>query len=564
MNGQTGDGPVANGRAFGEYGPAPRHVDYPDITVVDAFEHAVQAQADRACTHFLGREHSYADTAAQVSAVAAGLLAIGVRPGDRVALLLPTCPDNLVATLAALRLGAQVVQHNPLYQADELEPLFLDHGARVAIVWDRALPAVLPLVERTPLRHVVGVDITRSLPVRSQLALRLPIAKARATRARLTAGALPEHVQPWRRLSRHGELAPTHPRPVPADVAVILYTSGTTGRPKGVPLTHANLMANCTQGVAWTGLRFGAEVFLAPLPMFHAFGLTVGVLLGLLLAGTICMVPAPEAALMVDAVRRRRVTFVVGVPPLLRALLERAQADGVSLRGLDSALSGAMSLPAEFVRDWEEATGGQLIEGYGLTETSPVIVGNPFDGSRRPGAIGLPFPDTHVRLVDPKEPAREVAPGEEGELLVRGPQVFAGYLERPEETAAAFVDGYFRTGDLAVVEDGYIRLTGRLKDIIVTGGFNVSPAEVEEVLRRHPRIADLAVVGLPSSQHGEEVVAAVIPEGELPPTQELRAWAKAHLAAYKVPRRFVEVEELPTNPLGKVVRPELVARLQTR
>ncbi len=553
---------AAGGGAPARHGPPPRHVDYPDITVVESFERAVRAWPDRACTHFLGREHSYRDIAAQVNAAAAGLAGLGVRPGDRVAVLLPTCPENLVVTLAALTIGAQVVQHNPLYPTDELEPLFLDHEARVAVVWDQALAAVAPLTKRTPLRRVIGVDITRSLPLRSQLALRLPVAAARATRARLTAGSLPEGVLPWRRLLGRGERAPAHGDVVPGDVAVILYTSGTTGRPKGVPLTHANLMANCTQGVAWTGLKPGSEVFLAPLPMFHAFGLTVGVLLGITLGATLCMVPAPEARLMVDAVRRRQVTFAVGVPPLLRALLERAHEDGVSLRSLHSALSGAMSLPAEFVRDWEAATGGQLIEGYGLTETSPVIVGNPFDGSRRPGAIGIPFPDTHVRLVDPDEPAREVAPGDEGELTVRGPQVFAGYLERPEETAAAFVDGYFRTGDLAVVEDGFIRLTGRLKDIIVTGGFNVSPVEVEEVLRRHPRIADVAVVGLASPEHGEEVVAAVVPEGELPPTQELRAWAKQHLAAYKVPRRFLIVDEIPTNLLGKVVRPELVARLQ--
>ena len=316
-------------------------------------------------------------------------------------------------------------------------------------------------------------------------------------------------------------------------------------------------MANCRQGIAWTGLQFGEECFLSALPMFHAFGLTIGVLVGLALGAQLTMVPSPDPALMVQAMRRRPITFVVGVPPLLVALLDRAQADGVPVDSLRAALCGAMSLPTEFVERWEQATGGRLIEGYGLTETSPVAVGNPFDASRRPGTIGIPFPDTQARLVDPEHPSRDVGDGEEGELLVRGPQVFGGYLNKPVETGQAFVDGWFRTGDLARLEDGYLVLTGRLKELIITGGFNVSPVEVEQVLRRHPRISEVAVVGLPSSRHGEEVV----PDGDLPDDEELRAWAKQHLAAYKVPRRFVTVREFPTNLLGKVLRHELAAQL---
>lgn len=536
----------------------PRHLDYPPITVPDMFESSVRRQGRGVCTNFLGRTRSYAQTADDVRRVAAGLKSLGVGRGDRVAVLLPTCPENLVTTLAVLRLGAHVVQHNPLYSTDELTPLFLDHGATVVVAWDNALPVVLPLRAWTPVRHVIGVDITRSLPVRSRLALRLPLSKARQARRRLTSGALPPGVQPWAGLRRHGILPESHPGPVCGDVAVIMYTSGTTGRPKGVPLTHANLVANCTQGIAWMGLRFGAEGFLAVLPMFHTFGLTVGVLVGIALGASISMVPAPDPQLMTDAVRRGGITFIVGVPPLLRSLLERSESEGVSLRGLASGLSGAMSLPAEFVERWERATGGRLIEGYGLTETSPVIVGNPFDETRRPGAIGLPFPDTDVRLVRADDVTCEVGDGESGELLVRGPQVFGGYLNQPEESALAFVEGWFRTGDLARVEDGFLVITGRLKELIVTGGYNVSPVEVEDVLRTHPRIRDVAVVGIPSPEHGEEVVAAVIVEGTLPPTAEVRAWAKRHLAAYKVPRRFVAVDALPTNLLGKVVRRDVV------
>lgn len=538
----------------------PRHLDYPDITIPEMFAASAQRRGKATCTDFMGQTRSYRQVAHDVRRVAAGLAAEGVEPGDRVAVLLPTCPENLITTLAALRLGAQVVQHNPLYPTDELEPLFLDHGAKVAVVWDNALPAVLPLRDRTPLRQIIGVDITHSLPLKSRLALRLPVPKARETRAKLTSGHLPPNTLAWARLKMRGRLPSSYVGPKPSDVAVIMYTSGTTGRPKGVPLTHANLLADCTMGIAWTGLQFGKENFLAVLPMFHAFGLTVCALLGLNLGAQITMLPSPDAQLMTDAVKRTKVTFIVGVPPLFRALLDTAKARGVSLTSVHSVLSGAMSLPPEFVDEWEQATGGQLIEGYGLTETAPVVVGNPFDRNlRRPGTIGIPFPDTDTRIVDPDSPTRDVPEGEEGELLVRGPQVFGGYLDAPEETERAFVDGWFRTGDLARCIDGYYVISGRLKELIVTGGFNVSPVEVEEVLRRHPRIRDLAVAGVPEPGGGESVVAAVIPEGELAPSEELRTWAKKHLAAYKVPRRFLIVDELPTNLLGKVLRHEVSA-----
>ncbi len=552
---QGGDGEV-------DIGGVPRRLDYPPISVIDMFEESARRRGNGVCTWFLGRGRSYRDLAAEVGVVAAGLTQLGVRPGDRVAVALPNCPENLIATLAIMRLSAQVVQHNPLYTTDELEGPFLDHGARVVLAWDKAVPAIAPLRDRAHVRHVVGVDITRSMARRSRLLLRLPAGKARAARARLTSGTLPAGVPGWRDLLRHGCIPGSHPRPAPEDVAVIMYTSGTTGRPKGVPLTHANLVANCYQGIAWTRLSVATEGFLAALPMFHAFGLTIGVLAGLALGAEIGMVPAPDPALMADVVKRRQMTFLVGVPPLFAAFLEYAQEHGVPLRGLTTGLSGAMSLPAGFVERWEAATGGRLIEGYGLTETSPVIVGNPISADRRPGAIGIPFPDTEIRLVRSDDPALPADPGEGGELLVRGPQVFGGYLGQPEETRAAFIDGWFRTGDLARCEDGFYVITGRLKDLIVTGGFNVSPAEVEEVLRRHPRIADVAVAGVPSPRGGEEVVAAVIPQGPLPDAGELRAWAKQHLAAYKVPRRFREVDELPRNPLGKVIRAEVAALLR--
>lgn len=544
------------------YGPGVRrHLDYGGATLVDLFERAAQGLPRQACYDFMGATRRYEQVADDVAHVAHGLAALGVRAGDRVAILLPTCPENLVATLACARLGARVVQHNPLYTADELAPMFADHGATVAIVWNKALGIVDELRASSALQHVISVDLTRSLPTLKRLALRLPLPAARAARARLTDSARHPGVLDWRAVRSPDPLPAEHPRPGPDDVAVILYTSGTSGSPKGVPLTHANLVANCLQGVEWAQLEFGRNVFLAALPMFHALGLTVGVFAGIAGGSTVLLVPTPDPALMIDACKRRLPTFITGVPPMFEAILREALKLRVDLRGIHSGLSGAMALDPEFVDRWEAATGGHLIEGYGLTETAPIVLGNPIAPTRRPGTVGVPFPDTDIRIVDPEHPETDVEPGTQGELLVRGPQVFGGYLHLPEETAAVFVDGWFRTGDLARLDDDFVVITGRAKELIVTGGFNVSPAEVEEVLRRHPAIGDVSVVGMPRPHGGEDVVAAVIPVGTLPSTEELRAWAKHSLAAYKVPRRFEVVAELPTNAMGKVLRREVAALL---
>ncbi|WP_110182629.1 long-chain-fatty-acid--CoA ligase [Nocardioides solisilvae] len=546
------------------YGPGvPLRLEYGDTTVVDLLDGAVRDHGDRDALDFLGRTTRWADLARQVERVAGGLRDLGVGPGDRVALVMPNCPQNVVAFLATLRLGATAVEHNPLYTAHELQRPFADHGARVAVVWDKAVPVVEALRGSCALEHVVAVDLTAELPWPKRLALRLPVAKARKAREQLTAPA-PGAV-PWGRLAGAAPLPADHPRPAPDDVALLLYTSGTTGAPKGVELRHRNLVANVTQGRAWVpGLRPGEETFLVPLPLFHAYGVTVSLLLGVALAARLVLLPKPETDLVMEAIGRRTPTFLPAVPPLYRRILDEAERRGVSLQGIRFSLSGAMPLSAELVEDWERATGGLLVEGYGLTETSPVIVGNPMSADRRPGAIGVPFPDTEVRVVDREDPDREVPLGESGELLVRGPQVFSGYRGLPEETAAAFHDGWFRTGDVVTMApDGFLTVVDRVKEIIITGGFNVYPSEVEAVVRELDEVADCAVVGLPTGDGGEQVVAAVVAaEGAEVDPDRVRDHVRHELTPYKVPRRVVVVDELPTNPMGKVLRREVAARLR--
>ncbi len=546
------------------YAPGvPLSLTYGDTTVIDLFEGSVRDHGGRPALDFLGRATTYAETADAVRRVAEGLRGLGVEPGDNVALVMPNCPQNVIAFLAVVRLGATVVEHNPLYTAAELRAPFADHEARIAIVWDKVVPVIESLRADTALEHVIAVDLTAELPLTKRVALRLPIAKARAARDTLHTPA--PDAMPWKSLLASDPLDDAHPRPVADDVALMLYTSGTTGRPKGVPLRHRNLVANVIQGQAWVPEMVpGRETVMVALPLFHAYGVTVSVLLGLSVGARLVLLPKPEIGLIMDAIKRQVPSFLPAVPPLYAKIVDEADKRGISIQGIKWSLSGAMALPAPLVERWEAATGGLLVEGYGLTETAPVVVGNPMSKDRRPGSIGVPFPDTQVRIVDPEDLDREVALGDRGELLVRGPQVFDGYRDLPDETRAAFHDEWFRTGDIVTMEqDGFITIVDRIKEVIITGGFNVYPSEVEAALRLHAAVAEAAVVGVRDADGAEEVVAAVvIVEGEQVDTDALRSHVRGELTPYKVPRRVVVIEELPTNAMGKVQRREVVELLQ--
>ncbi|KRC87417.1 long-chain fatty acid--CoA ligase [Terrabacter sp. Root85] len=534
----------------------PAEIEPPDSSLVDLLTGAVTTYGDRPALEFFGAELSYSELGRQVDVAAEGLRRLGVRPGDRVALVLPNCPEHIVAFYAVLRLGAVVVEHNPLYTPTEMAHQFGDHGATVAIAWDRMATTItaLPGVE-----HVVAVDITASMPWTKRLALRLPVARARALRAQLTGRA--PGTTAWSDVVRHGPLAPSTPGPTVDDLAAIQYTSGTTGVPKGAMLSHGNLMANAAQGRAWVpGLTPGQEVVYAVLPMFHAYGLTLCLTFAMSMGARLVLFPRFDVDLVLTAAKKHPPTFLPAVPPIYERLATAARERGTDLTATRFAISGAMALPRETLELWEDVTGGLLVEGYGLTETSPVALGNPIGSDRRPGAVGVPFPSTDIRVVDPEDPTRDLAPGERGELLIRGPQVFGGYWGRPEETAAALLDGgWFRTGDIVVVDpDGFVSVVDRIKEIIITGGFNVMPSEVEAVLRTVPGITDAAVVGLPKHDGSEDVVAAVTTEpGVELVVEDVRARCRADLAAYKVPRRVVVVDELPRSQIGKVLRKQV-------
>ena len=548
------------------YTPGTTHdLDYGQTTLCDQFDHAVRTFHDRPATEFFGRLSTYSDIGRRVRRAAKGLELLGVGKGDRVAVMLPNCPQGIVVFYAALRLGAIVVEHNPLYTADELEKPFADHGARVVVAWNVVVPVVKDLADRpgTAIEHILAVDLLDAFPTAKRLALRyLPLPSLRASRNKLST---PDTETPrWAALEEGPELDFSHPYPAHDDPALLLYTSGTTGTPKGVTLTHANLVANAAQGRAWVpDLEPGRERFLASLPMFHAYGVTMCVVFGIAEGARLQLVPTPDMDLIMPIFAKNLPTFVPAVPPIYTRILEEADKRGISLKGVQHSFSGAMPLPAELIEQWEEATGGLLVEGYGMTETSPITVGNPMSTARRAGSIGIPFPDTDIRVADKDDPSLDVPPGEPGELLVRGPQVFPGYWGNEEATAEAFHDGWLRTGDVVVQDpDGFLRVVDRVKEMIVTGGFNVYPSEVEAVLRTAPGVADCAVVGRPGRDGSEQVVAAVrLEPGAALDADALRAHCKASLAGYKVPREFVELDELPTNPMGKVLRKKVAEQI---
>jgi len=534
-------------------------VDVPDESLPEMLAASAQRYRDRVALDFFGAETTYAELLEEVSRAAEALRAAGVGAGDRVALVLPNCPQHVVAFYASLRLGAVVVEHNPLYTASELEHQLADCGAKVVVCWDRTASVIDGLRGSTAVQVILAVDLTSALPWRMRLALRLPVAKARAARASMT-GQVPQGVLSWERVaSSTGPVDAAYAQPTPGDVALLQYTGGTTGMPKGAILTHRNLRANAAQGRAWMpGLKDGEETVYAVLPLFHAYGLTLCLTFSMSLGSTLVLLPRFDLDQMFQAIRRRPPTFLPAVPPIYSRLAAAALERGVDLTSIRYAISGAMALPPAVVETWEKVTGGLLVEGYGMTETSPISLGNPAAPTRRPGTVGVPFPSTWIRIVDPEDPSQDLPIGEPGELLIRGPQVFAGYWNRPDETAAVLLPGgWLRTGDITVADaDGFVRVVDRIKELIVTGGFNVYPSEVEEVLRELPEIDEVAVVGVRTAgDAGEEVVVAVVPAaGATIDPERLRAYAHERLTGYKVPRRVVVMEDLPHSQIGKILR----------
>lgn len=537
----------------------PRDVRVPNQPVTQLLDDAAERFPRRHALVFLGRTISYQHLHQLVERAAAGLAGIGVRRGDRVALILPNCPQQVIAFYAVLRLGAVVVQHNPLYTAPELEYQLADSEATVAIVLDRVYPTVVEAWPATRLREVIVTSLLPWLPRGKRLALRLPGERVARLRGELSQPVPADaDVRDFEAMLSH-PYPPILPEPIDPrrDLALLQYTGGTTGRPKGAMLTHRNLVANAVQTAAWDSrARDGQETTLAVLPMFHVFGLTLCLTTAVLIGSTIVLMPKFDVELVLDAIRKWKPTIVPGVPPMYEKIIAEAREQKVDLQSIRTCVSGAMPLPRNTVEEFHHATGGHLIQGYGMTETSPVVMANPLDGNARHVSVGLPLPGTRVRIVAEDDPFRVVGVGEAGEVLVYGPQVFKGYWNQPFETAEVLNHGWLRTGDIAVMSpDGFFTLLDRKRDVVIIDGFNVFPSEVENVINAHMLVEDSAVVGIPDGRGGEIVKAYVVPvRGATISARDIVAHCERRLVDYKIPALVEVREELPRNMLGKVLR----------
>ncbi|TQM68256.1 long-chain acyl-CoA synthetase [Actinomadura hallensis] len=541
----------------------PFELNIPDIPVTQLLDDAAERYPRRPALFFFGREICYRDLRDAVDRFADGLHRLGVQPGDRVALILPNCPQQVIAFFGVLRRGAIVVQHNPLYTEEEMLHQLADCGARVAVVLDRSYATVSAVRRKLPLEHVIVTSLADYLPVSRKIALRLPLVQMQRRRAALTADVPPDPgVVPFKELQR---IPQRRVRQLPIEpsrhLAAIQYTGGTEGRPKGAMLTHRNLIANACQQHAWdfAGGRPGEDVTLAVLPLFHSFGLMSCLVAPMMTAGAVVLLPRYDADRVISAMRRYRPTIFPGVPTLYEKVLDSPRFRPSDLSSLRVYISGAMALGQGTIDRLERLGARGLINCYGLTEASPAVTGNPLDGRARNLTVGLPLPMTDVVIVDPDEPTKVLPPGEPGELVVRGPQVFVGYWKAPLATAQALSKGWLRTGDIAVMdEDGFITILERLRDMIKVSGFTVAPTEVEKVLRRHPAVHDCAVIGVPDPRRGERIIAHVVEHPAYPfSADELRRHCERYLSHYKVPDEFRPRTELPRSVIGKVVRQRL-------
>jgi long-chain acyl-CoA synthetase len=484
------------------------------------------------------------------------LIDLGVKPGDKVAMLMPNMPQLVAATYGAWRAGAVVMMNNPLYTDKELEYQFNNSESSFLVTIDLLGPRMIALKPKTGIKNIVIAHIRDHLKFpKKQL---LPIVAKDKHR-----DIPPQpNVHEWMNLLKR--YPPKDPG-IPVDfegLASLQYTGGTTGVSKGVMLSHANLSKNVQQIVAWfPGLKKGEITHLGVLPIFHSFGLTCCMNICVWMGWSDVLIPRPEPQTILEAVHKYKVNFFPAVPTMYVGVLNHPKLAQFSLTSIKGCFSGAAPLPVEVIKDFEARTGSQICEGYGLSETSPVVTTNPYGGKTKVGSIGLPVSDTDIKVVDIAEGTKEVPLGEAGELIIKGPQVTSGYYKMPEETALTIRDGWLYTGDIGKMdEEGYFYIVDRKKDMIIAGGYNIYPREIDEVLFEHPKILEACAVGIPDPYRGETVKAyVVLKPGEKMTGEEVIQYCQEKLAQYKVPKTVEFMTALPKSMVGKILRKELRA-----
>ncbi len=529
----------------------------PTCPLPDLLEQSARRAPRAPALDFLGRRTTYGQLADLVSRAARGLQTLGVKKGDRVGLCLPNTPYFPIFYYAALKIGAIIVNYNPLYVEKELEFQIRDSGTTVMVTVDLALVygKVASVARRAGLQKVVVCPFASALPSLKSLAFMLAKGGDIARWARSDA----QHIGYARLIADR-----TPPDPVqvePQDVAVIQYTGGTTGQPKGATLTHANLSANCAQSIHHLGEHPGAQRLIGVLPLFHVFAMTAVMNYSIACGAELVLLPRFELAGLMKSVRARRATSLHAVPTIFNAVNHAPAAVRGDISSLEFCISGGAPLPVEVKQTFERLTGCKVVEGYGLSEASPTIACNPIRTPGKPGSVGVLFIATTVEIRDTEDTAKVLAQGEKGEICVRGPQVMRGYWNRPDATEEVFVDGALRTGDVGYLdEDGFLFLVDRKKDLILAGGYNVYPRVIEEALYTHPAVEEATVIGVPDAYRGEAPKAFVkLKDGQSATPDALKAYLADHINKIEMPREIEIRDALPKTMIGKLSKKELVA-----
>jgi long-chain acyl-CoA synthetase len=535
----------------------PEFLKYEEICMPDILDRSAKQLADKPALLFQGTSVTFGQFKEMVDRFAACLADFGVGKGDAVAILLPNTIPCVVAYYAILKVGGITVMNNPLYSDPELEHQFNDSGAKVLITLDVLANRMIALRPKTKIKQIVHTCIGDYLPAVKRILgkwlKKYPFGEVKAA----------PDVHLWKDC-----LAKYAPNP-PAvklgfeDVAMYQYTGGTTGVSKGVMLTHANLSKQVQQLEAWfPKFEKGGEIMLGALPYFHVFGLSTSMNYSVHMGWAQVLVPRPQPAPLLEAIRTFCPTFAPLVPTMYIGMLNHPDLKKTQMSCIKGAFSGSAPLPVEVIHEFEKATGAVIVEGFGMTETTPVTHINPFaGGARKVGSIGLPISDTECRIVDLEDEVTDVPVGERGELIVKGPQVMLGYKGMPDETAKTLRNGWCYTGDIATMdEDGYFYIVDRKKDMIISGGFNVYPRDIDEVFYLHPKVQEACSIGIPHPVRGESVkVFVVLKEGETATQEELIEYCKTRLATYKLPTEIEFRKELPKTNVGKILRKQLRA-----
>ena len=531
----------------------PAAVAHPDVTLHQLLIDSARRYPTHPAIEFYGRRLSYRQLDALTDQFARALLHLGIRKGDRVAIMLPNIPQAVIGYFGALKAGAYVVQTNPLYVGSEIAQQMMDSGAETIVALDLFYPRIKEVMGRTPLKRVIVTSVCEYLPWLKRLLYPL---KARRQGQWVAIERVPP-VHDFAALLKQAPADLPLPDVSPDDIALLQYTGGTTGVPKGAMLTHRNMVVNAVQCRLWLqGLREGREIFLGVLPFFHVYGMSTGQNLAILLGASIVLLPRFQANEVLKTIVSRHVTAFPGIPAMYLALNNHPKVTDYDLTSVRYCISGAGPLYAEVQDRFEKLTGARLVEGYGLTEAAPVTHCNPIVGPRRSRSIGLPVSGTDARVVDLETGIPVAGAGEAGELQIKGPQVMLGYWNHPAETAAALREGWLSTGDVVTMdEDGFFYIQDRKKDMIKSGGLNVYPREVDECLCQHPKVKEACVIGIPQELRGEKIKAfVVLKEGTQATAAEILEYCRQRLAKYKVPKQVEFRTELPKTLVGKVLR----------